>query len=179
MCRLFGNLPFRFKFFFLMLRHFLSPPIDSLIGANIRPGSNILDYGCGPGDYTIAAAKIVGDKGKVFALDTHPSAIDRVRKLATRKRLKNIETILSDGSTGLKNASVDVVLLHELSYPDVALQEIHRVLRPDGVLYFSDHQILLRDDEIVSRLTHTGLFRLSRKGLKTLSLVKTGWRRED
>jgi ubiquinone/menaquinone biosynthesis C-methylase UbiE len=179
MCRLFDNLSFRIKSCFLMFRGLLSPPIDSLIGANIRPGFNILDYGCGSGGYAITAAKIVGNKGKVYALDTNPSAIDIVQKLATRKGLNNIQTILSDGSTGLKNASVDVVLLHELSYPDVALQEIHRVLRSDGVLHFSNHQILIRNDKIVSRLTNSGLFRLSRKGLKTFNLVKTGWRRED
>jgi ubiquinone/menaquinone biosynthesis C-methylase UbiE len=143
------------------------------MGANIRPGFNVLDYGCGPGSYTIPAAKIVGNKGKVYALDTHPSALSRVQKLATKKGLKNIETILSDGTTGLRNSSVDVVLLHELSYANVALQEIHRVLRSDGTLYFSDHQIHIRDDEVVSRLTNAGLFRLSRKGPKTFSLVKT------
>jgi ubiquinone/menaquinone biosynthesis C-methylase UbiE len=175
MFRLFDNLPLRFKFCILVFRDLLNPRIDSLIGANLRPGFKVLDYGCGPGSYTIAAAKIVGSKGKVYALDTHPSAINRVQKLAANKGLKNIETILSDGTTGLRNASVDVVLLHEVSHPNVTLQsiqEIHRVLRSDGILYFSDHQMHVRDDEIVSRLTNTGLFRLYRKSLKTFNLVK-------
>ncbi len=171
--RPFGNLLFRFKSCLMVIRDFLNPRIDYLMGANIKPGFRVLDYGCGSGIYTIAAAKIVGNKGKVYALDTHPSAINRVQKLAAGKGLKNIETILSDGTTGLWGASVDVVLLHDASYPDEVLQEIHRVLRPDGILYFSDHQIHIRNDEIVSRLTNTGLFRLTRKGSKTFNLVKT------
>ena len=174
MCRLFGNLFFRLKSYFLVFHGLLNPPIDSLIGACIEPGSSILDYGCGPGGYTMAAAKIVGDRGKVYALDTYPSAINRVQKLAIRKGLKNIKTILSDGKIGLENASVDAVLLHEVSHLNVALQEIHRVLRPDGTLYFRDYQIHIRDDEIVSRLTSTGLFRLSSKDLKTFNPVKIG-----
>jgi ubiquinone/menaquinone biosynthesis C-methylase UbiE len=172
--RPFGNLPFKFKSCLMVVRDFLNPRIDSLMGSNIKPGFKVLDYGCGPGIYTIAAAKIVGNKGRVYALDTHPSAINRVQKLAARKGLKNIETILSDGTTGLWTASVDIVLLHEASYPNEVLQEIYRVLRSDGTLYFSDHQIHIRNDEIVSRLTNTGLFRLSRKGPKTFNLVKTG-----
>lgn len=174
MCRKFADLLFRFKSCFIVFHGLLNPPIDSLVGVKIRPGFNVLDYGCGPGGYTIAAAKIVGDKGKVYALDTHPFAINRVQKLATRKALENIETILSDGTTGLEDESVDVVLLHEVSHPDVAFQEIYRVLRSDGTLYFSDHQIHVRGDEIVTRLTSTGLFRLSSKGLKTFNLVKKG-----
>ena len=174
MWRLFGNLFFRLKSCFLMFRGLLNPPIDSLAAANIRRGFNILDYGCGPGGYTIAAAKIVGNSGKVYALDTYPSAINRVQKLSIRKGLWNIKTLLSDGKIGLENDSIDVVLLHEVSYTNVALQEIHRVLKSDGILYFSDHQIHLRDNEIVSRLTSTGLFRLSSKGIKTFNLVKIG-----
>jgi len=170
----FGNLFFRLKYYFLVFRGLLNPPIDSLIGACIKPGSRILDYGCGPGDYTMPAAKIVGNSGKVYALDTHSSAINRVQKLAIRKGLKNIKTLLSDGKIGLENDSVDVVLLHEVSHTHVALREIHRVLRSGGILYFSDHQIHIRDDKIVSSLTNTGLFRLSSKGMKTFNLVKIG-----
>jgi len=174
MSEIFDNLPFRFKTLLFRFRDLFSPRIDSMMGANLRPGFHVLDYGCSYGSYAIIAAEMVGGKGKVYAWDSHPSAIDRVQKLAARKGLNNLKTILSNGTTGLKNASVDVVLLHELSYVDAALREIHRVLLPNGVLYFSDHQIKIRDDEVVSRLTNTGLFRLSRKVLKTYNFVKIG-----
>lgn len=171
---IFDNLPFRFKSLLFRFRDLFSPPIESLMGANLRPGFHVLDYGCSYGNYAIIAAEMVGAKGKVYALDSHPSAIDRVQKLATRKGLNNLQTILSDGTTGLRSASIDVVLLHELSYPDAALLEIHRVLRPHGVLYFSDHQIRIRDDEIVPKLTNRGLFKLSRKVIRTFNFVKIG-----
>ena len=144
MCKLSGGLLFRFKFLLFRLRDSFSPPVDTLVGMNLRPGSNVLDYGCGPGRYTVIAAEMVGVKGKVYALDLYPSAIDRVQKLAIEKGLKNIQTILSDSTTGLSNASVDFVLLHKLSYPEVALREIYRVLRPHGILYFNGHVIYIK-----------------------------------
>ncbi|MCK4972036.1 MAG: methyltransferase domain-containing protein, partial [Candidatus Heimdallarchaeota archaeon] len=48
----------------------------------IQPGNVVLDYGCGLGSFSIPAAKIVGEKGKVYALDIHPLAIKRTKKKA-------------------------------------------------------------------------------------------------
>ena len=54
-----------------------------------------------------------------------------------------------------------------LSEPDAILAELHRVLKLDGTLSFSDHH--MGEDEILSRVTVGGLFRLSKKGKKTYS----------
>ena len=90
------------------------------------------------------------------------------------KRLPDVETIQSDCKTGLPDASVDVVLLydifHDLSDPDGVLAELHRVLKQDGILSFSDHH--LKENEIVSGVTRNGLFKLLRKGERTYSFGK-------
>ena len=174
MCEILKNLPFRLKTLLFGFRDLFSPRIDALMEADFRPGFKVLDYGCSYGSYAIIAAELVGAKGKVYALDSHPSAIDRIQKLATRKGLHNIQPVLSNGTIGLSDATIDIVLLHELSYTDAALREIHRVLRPRGVLYFNDHKIRTRDDEVVSKLTNTGLFRLSGKVPKTFNFIKIG-----
>jgi len=71
---------------------------------------------------------------------------------------------------------VDVVLLydtfHDLSHPSGVLEELHRVLKPNGFLSFSDHH--MKENEIVSKVTNKGLFRLSRKGKGTYSFSKVG-----
>ena len=169
------NLPFRLKTLLFRFRDLFSPRIDSLLEADLRPGLCVLDYGCGYGGYTIIAAEMVGTRGKVYALDNQLSPIDRIQELATKKGLYNIKPMLSNSTIGLSSATVDVVLLHELSLTDAALREIHRVLRPRGLLYFSDHQIYIRNNEIVLKLTNTGLFRLSRKTTKALNFIKIGW----
>ena len=155
-------------------RDFFLPRMNILGEVGIRPGSHVLDYGCGPGSYSILAAELVGKTGKVYALDIHPLAVQRVQKIALRKQLKNLETIRSNSETGLPDNSVDLVLLfdtfHGLNDPDGVLGELHRVLKPHGILSFSDHH--MREDEIVSKVTDGGLLNLLRKGKKTYSFVK-------
>ncbi len=137
----------------------------------IRPGFCVLDYGCGSGSYITAAAELVEESGKIYALDIHPLAIESVRRIASRNHLLNVETIQSDCATGLSDDSVDVALFydvfHKLSDPDSVLAELHRVLTPDGILSFSDHHI--KEDAIMSGVTDKGLFRLAGKGRKTYS----------
>ena len=169
-----NNVHFKFMSFGFRFRDFFLPPKSILKEAGIKPGFHVLDYGCGPGSYSIVSAGLVGTTGKVYALDIHPLAIQRVQKIASKKRLANVETICSDCATGLPNNSVDVVLLydafHELNDPDGVLKELARVLKPESTLSFSDHH--MKKKEVISKVTHQGLFRLSRKGKRTYSFLK-------
>ena len=155
-------------------RDFLSPRMNVLKEVGIKPGFQVLDYGCGPGSYVTPLAELVGKSGKIYALDIHPLAVQAVQRIASKKQLANTETILSDCKTGLPDNSVDVVLLydtfHALSDPNRVLAELHRVLKPDGILSFSDHH--MREHEIVSKVTNGGLFRLSRRSKRTCSFLK-------
>jgi len=156
------------------LRDLVSPREAILKEVDIQPGFRVLDYGCGPGGYIVGTAKMVGESGKVYALDLHPLAIQRVQSIARKKQLANVETIHSDCKTGLPDNSVDVVLLydvfHGLSNPQVILAELHRVLRKDGTLSFSDHH--MDEDAIISGVTGGQLFRLVSKGERTYSFSK-------
>jgi len=156
------------------LRDFFRPRKGILKEIGIKPGFWVLDYGCGPGSYVMAVAEMVGNTGKIYALDAHPLAIQMVQGIVSRKRLTNVETILSDCRTGLTDNSLDAVLLydilHDLSDPNCVLEELHRTLKPTGILSLSDHH--LKENEIVSRVTNRGLFKLSGKGMNTLSFTK-------
>ena len=80
------------------IRDFFAPRINILKEVGIRPGFCVLDYGCGSGSYIIAAAELVGDSGRIYALDIHPLAIERARRIISRNHLTNVETIQSDCS---------------------------------------------------------------------------------
>ena len=171
-----SNLGFRLMAFSYKFRDFFRPRIDILKEVEIKPGNHVLDYGCGPGSYIIPLAELVGKKGKIYALDIYPLAIQMVQKIASKKQLANVETICSDCKSGLPGNSINVVLLydvlHDLSNSDEVLEELNRILTPNGILSVSDHH--MREDEIVSKLTDRGLFRLSRKGKRTYSFLKKG-----
>jgi len=106
--------------------------------SGVREGQTVLDFGCGSGNFTIAAARIVGEKGKVYTQDIHPLAIEAVKKKVAKEKLSNVTTILSDMDTGLPDQSVDVVLLYRTFYlvkdKQGLLDELHRVIKPGGIL---------------------------------------------
>jgi len=169
-----SNLDFRLMSFFYKFRDFFHPRLNILKDVGIESGSHVLDFGCGPGGYITDISKLVGKSGKVYALDIHPLAVQMVQNIASKKQLTNVETICSDCKTGLPDNSIDMALLydifHNLNNPKAILEELHRVLKPNGILSFSDHH--MKENEIVYKLTNKGLFSLSKKGEKTYSFLK-------
>jgi len=165
---------FKFMSFGFKFRDLFRPPKNKLSEVGIKTGFHILDYGCGPGSHSIAAARLVGKSGKVYALDIHPLSIERVQDIALKKGIKNIKTICSDCATGLEDGSIDVVLLydtfHNVTDPDGVLKELHRILKLNSIVSFSDHH--MKEDEIVSEITKKGLFKLSRKEKRSYIFLK-------
>ena len=113
--------------------------------AGIQPGMTVLDFGCGPGRYTIPAARLVGKEGRVYAVDVHPLALKMVARGAAQARLTDLHAINSDCDTGLAPESIDVALLydalHDVENKESVLREIHRVLKPQGSLSYKDHTL--------------------------------------
>jgi ubiquinone/menaquinone biosynthesis C-methylase UbiE len=142
----------------------------------IKEGQTVLDFGCGPGYYTIYTAKTVGEHGKVYALDIHPLAIETVEEKAKEEGLTNITTILSDRDTGLANESVDVILLvdtlHLIKDKQELLKELHRVVKPDGVLSIGRTHMKVKD--IIETVEKNGLFHLKTQHGDILNF-KRGW----
>jgi len=110
----------------------------------------------------------------LYAVDSNIFAIKRVQNIALKKQLKNLVAIHSDCETGLKDDIIDVILLydvlHLLNFPEKVLDELHRILKRDGILSVTDHH--MKEEKIVSRITGNGLFRLEKSGRITYSFKK-------
>lgn len=108
----------------------------------VQEGQTFLDYGCGTGSFTIPAARIVGRKGRVYALDCFPRQLEIVEEKSRKEGLTNIETIPSYSKTGLPDECTDVIWMcdafHEVQERRAVLEELHRVLRREGVLAIYD-----------------------------------------
>jgi ubiquinone/menaquinone biosynthesis C-methylase UbiE len=161
-----SNVHFFFMSLGFIFRDLLFSPKSKLLEMGIlETGNCVLDYGCGTGSYSMVAAQLVGNSGRVYALDIQPLAIRRVEKFAFKKKLQNVRTIHSDCATGLENDTIDIIFLfdtfHDLNDPGRVLKELHRVLRMKGILCVNDHH--MKEEQILSEITKNHLFTLSRK----------------
>lgn len=116
----------------------------------IRPGMVVADFGCGGGYFAIPAARMVGDGGKVFAVDIQKQAIENVRSKANLEHLLQLETVWADlespKGSRLPDASVDLAIIANILFQAEkkreVLAEAWRVLRTGGslvVLEWDDH----------------------------------------
>ena len=82
-----------------------------------KPGQNIVDIGSGGGYFTLRFAKIVGDKGKIYAVDTNPVLLDYVKNSAKKEGLDNIETILTkEDRVDLPEKSIDIIFMRNVTH---------------------------------------------------------------
>jgi ubiquinone/menaquinone biosynthesis C-methylase UbiE len=109
----------------------------------IESGMTVVDYGCGPGRYTIKFAELVGKDGKVYAVDIHELAIEAVRKIIAKHNIDNIEPVLIEGyNSTLPDNVADVVCAIDMfimiKEPTEFLAELKRITKNDGTLVIDD-----------------------------------------
>jgi len=105
----------------------------------IYPGQTILDAGCGNGYMSKRFSELVGNNGRVYALDPDKEAINNLKKEVEKT---NIEPLVGDitKTTELKDCSIDLIYLstvfHIFSDDQVVHfeKEIKRILRPKAKL---------------------------------------------
>lgn len=112
----------------------------------IQKGQTVIDYGCGTGRYLKQASELVGETGKVYAVDIQPLAVEAAAGIAGKYGLTNITPLLTDGKTvGIAAHTADIIfaldMFHMVSDSKGFLQELCRLARPNGILFLEDgHQ---------------------------------------
>jgi len=112
----------------------------------VRPGMNVIEIGPGMGFFTLDIARLVGDTGRVFAIDVQPKMLDGLRRRARRATLLDRMELrlVPPARTGMEDLeqSADFVLafavVHEL--PDMArfFNAAARSLKPGGRLLLAE-----------------------------------------
>ncbi len=128
------------------LRRFIYRP-DHLAGHYVKPGDVVLDFGCGPGFFTRAFAKRVGDTGRVIAVDLQHEMLRLLReKLEPEGLMPRIRTHqcaadsigLSPGCDGKIDAAFAIFVVHEVPDPARLFREIAALLVLGGHLFYSE-----------------------------------------
>lgn len=109
----------------------------------ITEGKTVADIGAGSGWFTTRAAKRVGEKGKVFAVEINQEYIDYINNRAKRENFTNIQTVLgTEDDPKVPENSVDAVLIlktyHEIGQPVKVLQSLRKSMKKDARLGIID-----------------------------------------
>jgi ubiquinone/menaquinone biosynthesis C-methylase UbiE len=109
----------------------------------IVPGETVLELGTGPGVFSLEAARMVGPRGRLLCVDIQPRMIEKVEARLREAGATNVETRVASAYTLPAEAgSIDraflVTVLAEIPDQARALRELHRVLKPGGVLSITE-----------------------------------------
>jgi ubiquinone/menaquinone biosynthesis C-methylase UbiE len=145
----------------------LKNPYRSLETAGLKSGQKVIEVGCGPGFFTIPAAKMVGDNGIIYAVDVNQRANKRVEEKMRKYGIDNIKPILGNAAdSGLQDSSIDLAFIFGLRYIAGGLSnlisEMYRVIKSGGILSFE--KTTGSDDKLVEEVERAGFVKTDRKG---------------
>ncbi len=138
---------------------------------NLKKGDYFLDIGCGAGDYSFYASKLVGNSGFIYALEHWKELTAKINNKIKSANIKNMTAVYADirKNIPLSDNSIDICLialvLHGFDlekYEKELFSEIYRVLKSEGRLAV----IEMKKD--FSSPTHPEHIRLSAKEIENL-----------
>jgi ubiquinone/menaquinone biosynthesis C-methylase UbiE len=103
----------------------------------IKEGIKVLDIGCGPGFFTIELAKMVGNTGKVLAVDLQAGMLQKIKSKIHGTDLEDrIKLIKSEGDQINIPEKVDFILafymVHEVTKKNILFEALKNVLNEKG-----------------------------------------------
>ncbi|WP_371784590.1 class I SAM-dependent methyltransferase [Streptosporangium subroseum] len=109
---------------------------------HLRPGTSLLDVGCGPGTITVDLAERIAP-GMVTAVEVTAEALALARAEAERRGRSTIEFFVADvHALEFPDDTFDVVHAHQVLQhvgdPVQALREMRRVCKPGGIVAVRD-----------------------------------------
>jgi SAM-dependent methyltransferase len=116
--------------------------VDVLRHAGIGSNMRILDIGCGVGDVSFLAARLVGPGGTVLGIDRGEESILTARRRAKSLGIDNVTFFATDIASFATEKTFDAIVgrLILLYFPDpsATLRRLSLFLRPDGIMAFQE-----------------------------------------
>jgi ubiquinone/menaquinone biosynthesis C-methylase UbiE len=111
----------------------------------LKEGEVVADIGAGSGYHVVRMAPMVGNSGKVMAVDLQSEMLVFLQKQADKLKLSNVIPVLgSEKSTRLNKGTVDKVLMvdvyHEFSFPKEMGESIFEAVKPGGLVYLIEYR---------------------------------------
>ena len=124
------------------LRRLVHPP-EKILQKYVREGMQVLDIGCGFGHFAIGMARLVGETGRVTALDVQnqmlAKTLSRARKQGLDRRMRTV--CCNNGDWGLEpgfDFALASNVLHEAPDLSALITQVAAVLKPGGLFYIME-----------------------------------------
>lgn len=148
-------------------RREMLPPFKILSDMRLKEGDVMADIGCGIGYFTFPASEIVGESGKIYAMDISSEMLEDVDKKAKEDNISNIVTVQTEENdfkidAEILNLAFISNVLHETENKEKFLKEVKRVLSDGSKIGIIDWQKM--ESEFGPPLEH----RLSQEYVKNL-----------
>lgn len=132
-------------------------PTKLIQALDVKAGMNIADVGAGSGYHTFRLSPMVGEKGKIYAVDIQQEMLDLMKKKAEKLGIKNVELVKgTEADPKLPKETLDLIFLvdvyHELSHPYEMTEKMVAALKPGGRIAFVEFR--LEDDAVPIKLVH-------------------------
>jgi ubiquinone/menaquinone biosynthesis C-methylase UbiE len=127
------------------LRRLIHDP-QKIVGPYVQPGMTVIDVGCGVGYFSVPMAQMVGERGRVMAVDLQQQMLEMVRRraekagVAARVVLHKCEQNRL-GLTAQADFALMFAMLHEVPDQRLLLGEIYACLKPSGKLLLAEPPI--------------------------------------
>jgi len=132
----------------------------------IKEGSRVADIGAGSGWFTVRAARRVGVRGAVYAVEINEEYLKHIAERASKEQLSNIRTVLGrEDDPALPEKSVDAVLIlktyHEIAEPIRLMRNLRRSLSAGALVGIIDRNGTgddhgLDDRKVISEMERAG-----------------------
>jgi SAM-dependent methyltransferase len=113
-----------------------------LQSAGIGGGMRVLDIGCGVGDVSFLAARLVGPSGEVIGVDRSAEAAALATHRASEAGLTNVRFVTQDVADLRLDAPVDALIgrlvLMYFADPAVMLRRLLSLVKPGGIVAFQE-----------------------------------------
>ena len=144
-------------------RRLLQNP-ERILKKYIRQGMTVLDLGCGPGFFTLEMARLVGEEGKVIAVDVQEGMLELLRQKLENCELKQRIQVFKSEAQSLGFADkVDFILafysFHEKKYIDHIIQGLTEIVKPDTQILISEQKMHVSKEmfaSIVNKMINKG-----------------------
>ncbi len=132
-------------------RRFLHDP-EALLGPFVREGMTVADIGCGLGYFSIAMARMVGERGRIIAVDVQQEMLSRMLKRAegagVASRIRAVRTTGNDiGITEPVDFVLAFWMVHEV--PDIPrfFSQVASALKETGRLFIAEPRMHVSERE--------------------------------